>query len=75
MTKNSELNDLDYLGVRNAGAIFWNLSSVQLYEHAVRNCEGELSNAGPLVVLTGQHTGRSARDKFIICNENTEDEV
>jgi len=75
MTKNKELNNLDYLGVRNAGTIFWNLSSVQLYEHAVRNCEGELSNDGPLVVLTGQHTGRSARDKFVVCDENTQEEV
>ncbi len=75
MTKDNDQNNLDYLGVQNAGTIFWNLSSVQLYEHAVRNCEGELSSDGPLVVLTGQHTGRSARDKFVVCDENTEDEV
>src|SRR6266481_7968179 len=28
--------------------------------------------AGPLVVKTGQHTGRSAEDKFIVCDAGTE---
>ena len=75
MTKSNRQNDLDYLGVRNSGTIFWNLSSTQLYEHAVRNREGELSRDGSLVVLTGQHTGRSARDKFVVCDENTQDKI
>ena len=75
MRKSNNQNDLDYLGVRNSGTIFWNLSSTQLYEHAVRNREGELSRDGSLVVLTGQHTGRSARDKFVVCDENTQDQI
>jgi ATP-dependent phosphoenolpyruvate carboxykinase len=37
-----------------------------LYEHAVARGEGRVAKNGPLVVRTGQHTGRSASDKFIV---------
>lgn len=43
-----------------------NLSSAELYEDAVRNREGIISAHGSLVVRTGQHTGRSPLDKFIV---------
>jgi phosphoenolpyruvate carboxykinase (ATP) len=43
-----------------------NLSSAELYEDAIRAGEGLLAAAGPLVVRTGKHTGRSPEDKFIV---------
>ncbi len=42
-----------------------NLSVAALYEKAVERDEGVLAAGGPLVVRTGQHTGRSPKDKFI----------
>jgi len=48
------------------GSILTNLSTAELYERAVRAGEGEIAAEGPLVVRTGQHTGRSPRDKFIV---------
>ena len=75
MTANNGPVGLDSHGLRNVGEVFWNLSSAQLYEHAVRNGEGGVCRDGPLVVLTGQHTGRSARDKFVVCDEATKDKV
>jgi phosphoenolpyruvate carboxykinase (ATP) len=75
MTVNNGRAGLDTHGLRNAGQVFWNLSSAQLYEHAIRNGEGGMCKDGPLVVLTGQHTGRSARDKFVVCDDATKDEV
>jgi len=50
-------------------AEFWNLSAARLYEHALRRGEGMLAATGPLVVATGEHTGRSPRDKFIVDEE------
>jgi phosphoenolpyruvate carboxykinase (ATP) len=57
--------DLDREGIR-AGRINWNLSAAALYEAAVRNEEGVIAAEGPLVCRTGQHTGRSPNDKFIV---------
>ncbi len=52
-----------------------NLGTSELVEAAIRNGEGELSKYGSLVVKTGAHTGRSAKDKFIVRNAETEDTV
>ena len=43
-----------------------NLSVAQLYEKAVERQEGLLAAGGPLVVRTGEHTGRSPKDKYIV---------
>ncbi len=42
---------------------------------SLRRGEGRLAKYGPLVVETGKHTGRSANDKFIVRDEETEDSV
>ena len=44
----------------------WNLSSAALYEEAIRRQEGVIAAEGPLACRTGQHTGRSPNDKFIV---------
>ena len=53
----------------------WNLGSPALIEAAVSRGEGRLAKDGPLVVETGQHTGRSANDKFIVRDDETESTV
>ncbi len=45
---------------------FRNLTAAAYYEIAVRRGEGEIAEGGPLVVKTGEHTGRSAQDKFTV---------
>ncbi len=52
-----------------------NLTAAALYEIAVRRGEGEVAAGGPLVVKTGEHTGRSAQDKFIVKDAETADTV
>ena len=46
-----------------------------LVELAVGRGEGVLAKDGPLVVATGKHTGRSAKDKFIVRDADTENNV
>ncbi len=58
--------ELKYLGLENLRQTYWNLPTPALYEEAIRRYEGMLGHLGPLVVRTGQHTGRLPRDKFLV---------
>jgi phosphoenolpyruvate carboxykinase (ATP) len=53
----------------------WNLSTAALYEEAVRRNEGVIAATGPLVCRTGQHTGRSPNDKFVVREPSSEQHV
>ncbi len=66
---------LDRQGIATAAAIHANLGTAALVEAAVRGGEGILAKDGPLVVETGKHTGRSAKDKFIVRDAETENTV
>jgi len=62
-------------GIRTSAEVKWNLLTAPLVEDAVRNGEGLLAKDGPFVVATGKHTGRSAKDKFIVRDATTEDTI
>jgi phosphoenolpyruvate carboxykinase (ATP) len=62
-------------GIVTSAQIFANLGTAALVEHAVTRGEGRLAKHGPLVVETGKHTGRSAKDKFIVRDAETENTV
>src|SRR3546814_5426662 len=66
---------LEKQGFANGAAIHWNLTAAPLIELAVKRGEGLLSKEGPLVVETGKHTGRSANDKFTVCDAETESTI
>src|SRR5579862_2841750 len=67
--------DLKAQGFRTNAAIAWNLVTAPLVEAAVCNGEGLLAKDGPLVVETGNRTGRSAQDKFTVQDAETEGNV
>lgn len=75
MTDRKPAIGLDALGVEPATTIHWNLLTAPLVEHALQRGEGKLAKHGPLVVATGKHTGRSAKDKFIVRDATTEDTI
>jgi len=64
--------DLFRQGIDTPAKTHWNLGTAPLVEAAVSRGEGVLAKHGPLVVATGQHTGRSANDKFIVRDAETE---
>ena len=57
------------------GSVIANLPVAELYEHAIRAGEGTIAADGPLVVHTGQHTGRSPKDKFVVREPSSQDKV
>jgi phosphoenolpyruvate carboxykinase (ATP) len=52
-----------------------NLTPADLVEHALRRGEGTLTDTGALMADTGQFTGRSPKNRFIVKDENTTDSV
>jgi phosphoenolpyruvate carboxykinase (ATP) len=62
-------------GIRNVARVHWNLSVPSLYEEAISRREAHMAADGPLVCRTGQHTGRSPNDKFIVREPSSEDKV
>ena len=62
-------------GIETRATLHWNLVTARLIETAVARGEGKLSADGPLVVETGEHTGRSAQDKFMVRDDETRDTV
>jgi len=68
-------NGLDTQGIRNVDVVHWNLSTPRLYEEAIRRREGRIARDGQLVVRTGQYTGRSPKDKYIVREPSSEDRI
>jgi phosphoenolpyruvate carboxykinase (ATP) len=66
---------LDEVGILRSGRVHWNLSPAALYEEALRRGEAALAAEGPLVARTGQHTGRSPNDKFVVKEPTSEQHV
>lgn len=58
--------ELEQHGIYNAGNVYRNLSTPQLYEEILRRGEARLAAGGAVVVRTGRHTGRSPKDKYIV---------
>jgi phosphoenolpyruvate carboxykinase (ATP) len=63
------------LGLKNVSAAYWNLTPSELVEDTIIRGEGELTDTGALAVDTGEFTGRSPKDKFIVCDSETENNV
>ncbi|SMH28609.1 phosphoenolpyruvate carboxykinase [Mesorhizobium australicum] len=63
------------IGLEGLGEVRYNLGAAELYEAAIRLGEAHLSAEGALVAYTGQHTGRSPKDKFVVRDGNTEGKV
>jgi phosphoenolpyruvate carboxykinase (ATP) len=71
----SSSRDLREYGLHNLERINWNLEAATLVELALRRREGHLAANGALVVRTGQFTGRSPKDKYVVMDSATADTV
>ncbi|HBF31347.1 phosphoenolpyruvate carboxykinase (ATP), partial [Rhizobium sp.] len=69
---NNPKTGIETMGLGKAARVHYNLLPAALYEHAIRNGEAVLTADGALLAETGQHTGRSPKDKFIVRDANTD---
>lgn len=68
--------DLDAsIGLTNLGNQFWNLTPSELIEDTILTGQGMLTDTGAIAIETGEFTGRSPKDRFVVCDGNTEDAV
>lgn len=63
--------DLSAMGLKNIRTAYWNAPVSVLVEHSILSGEGELTDTGALAIKTGEFTGRSPKDKFIVKDELT----
>jgi phosphoenolpyruvate carboxykinase (ATP) len=66
---------LHHIGVTQSIRSWHNLAPAELYEHSVRSGEAAIVASGALTAATGQHTGRSPRDKFFVREPTSQDKI
>src|ERR1700722_14155918 len=71
----AQAGNLKDFGLDNLSQVHWNLSTPALYEETIRRNEGYLSHLGPLVIRTGQYTGRLPKDKFLVRESGSESKI
>ena len=54
---------------------YWNLSAAELTKETLKLKQGELTDTGALTVDTGEFTGRSPKDKYIVLDNKTKDVI
>jgi len=60
------LTELEELGLKNIGKVYYNLGYDELIEHELKNGEVKLTSSGATAVDTGVFTGRSPKDKYFV---------
>ncbi len=66
---------LEAQGLANVGDINYNLSTPELYEHALSYDEGKITEHGALLVVSAPYTGRRPNDKFVVEEEGSKGDV
>ena len=65
---------IENLGIKNA-TVNWNLSSEELAEISINKNLAKRTSTGAIAIDTGEFTGRSPKDRFIVKDDITKDEV
>jgi phosphoenolpyruvate carboxykinase (ATP) len=66
---------LEDQGITGLGSVSYNLIEPALVQAALARGEGTLGRGGAFLVATGQFTGRSPRDKFVVRTPSVEDTI
>ncbi|MGI8475074.1 MAG: phosphoenolpyruvate carboxykinase (ATP) [Thermomicrobiales bacterium] len=75
VTRNTAAPTLADLGLDDAAHVSWNAPTPLLVQQAIVGGEGRVAEGGALVVATGAHTGRSAKDKYVVREADSGGEI
>jgi len=67
-------HSLETIGIKNA-TVHWNLSPEQLSEISINKGMAVRADSGAIAINTGEFTGRSPKDRFIVKDSITKDKV
>jgi phosphoenolpyruvate carboxykinase (ATP) len=71
----AQTSPLSFLDLETSGKVHFNLRPAALVEHALAKKEGYLTATGALMADTGEFTGRSPKDRYIVIDDQTRDSV
>jgi len=71
---NKIIKDLENLGIKDV-KVHYNLTSDQLIKISLDSHQAKLANSGAISVNTGEFTGRSPKDRFVVKDHLTENTV
>ncbi len=76
----SKMISLEKYGIKNVSEIVYNPSYDELYDAELSSSlsgyeKGQLSELGAVNVMTGEFTGRSPKDKYIVKDETSKDTI
>ena len=66
---------LETQGITGLGNVYYNFIEPALVDAAVQRAEGRLGKGGAFLCSTGQFTGRSPKDKFVVRTPSAEDTI
>ncbi|MFZ6052970.1 phosphoenolpyruvate carboxykinase (ATP) [Halocola ammonii] len=73
--KRAKNASLESIGLKHYANAYWNLAPAELVEETLMNGQGVLTNTGALAIDTGEFTGRSPKDRFIVEDDVTRNSV
>ena len=73
--KKNPIANLNYLDINTSGVEYWNLSSDELEKKVLDLKQGIVTNTGAIAISTGEFTGRSPKDRFIVKDALTENTI
>lgn len=73
-TQTTKSISLDQYGIKNA-TVRYQLSPDELHDIAIQKGQGVEASSGAIAVNTGEFTGRSPQDRFIVMDDITKDRV
>lgn len=69
------LESLKNIGITPDKEVYWNLSVSQLISQTLKRSQGIITSSGALACDTGEFTGRSPKDKYIVLDDTTKDSI